>query len=986
MTFSEPLRFKGNRKYGYNSVGISPSLFQSGDLTQRIVDTGIVGDEHNPIVLTEIVLPNSTAQNPLSYKFTYNVFGEIDKVVLPSGGYERFEHDKIQSVSYLEPAYAQTNRGVIKHWISATGNSVDEVPWNYAMTTTGSSVTNPSGSRAERDLRESPGNSHFGFEDSRVGKANEERTYNASNVMIRRTLVDWIQDGALPGGEISATSNPRPTKKVEVILDTTGNALAAVTIPTYDADLNEIKSDHHDYTSVSQSTGQTAAIGSFTPGTLIRSEETTYLVNDTSYSQAIRDGYRARNMLGLPTKKVVKNAAGQIVAATEFKYDEAAYPLLTYASVTGYTDPATTYRGNVTTTRNWNNTGNQTWIGWTSGTWIEVHAQYDQCGSPRNSWDGKGNLGQIEYTDAFSDAVNRNTYAYPTKTTSPIPDPTATYGTNTALTVQTKYDFSSGKVTWVQDANNQVATTEYEPVLGSGYNSLNRVKRIVNPTGGGETTFEYGDTVGNMWVKTRKLRTAPSTWLESVSYLDKIGRAWLSASNECSNVWSVSETKYDSQGRANQGSNPYRVTATSADTVPAAAAAYSGKVWTTSTFDALNRALTITTPDNAVVATNYNGNQVTATDQAGKQRRSESDAMGRLMKVWEAPSGENYLTTYKYDALDSLVQVTQGTQNRYFLYDSMKRLLRARNPEQDIHTNHNLTDPFSNTTNTQWSLAYSYDNNSNLLTKTDSRNATAGQAPVTTTFAYDALNRNTTVGYSVYQNGTSFVERHYDTATLGKGKFHWYAKYNTESNGTYAYNYDFVDSYDAMGRPTSKTQKILYYQGGYATKDFTTSVTYDLASNVLSQTYPSGRIVNYAYDAAGRTSDFTGNLGGTQRNYATAMQYTAAGLMARETFGTTTALYHRMNYNVRQQMFAVRVGTDSNASYDVNPQAAGLTDYNGWGSSWDRGMLISHYGSAGATMITVVGARAARTITAMCCERITTFPAGFILAITNMMA
>ncbi len=71
--------------------------------------------------------------------------------------------------------------------------------------------------------------------------------------------------------------------------------------------------------------------------------------------------------------------------------------------------------------------------------------------------------------------------------------------------------------------------------------------------------------------------------------------------------------------------------------------------------------------------------------------------------------------------------------------------------------------------------------------------------------------------------------------------------------------------------------------------------------------------------------------------------------MSKETFGTTSALYHRMNYNVRQQMFAVRVGSDGNATYDVNPQAAGLTDYSGWGSSWDRGMLISHYGSAGAT-------------------------------------
>ena len=276
------------------------------------------------------------------------------------------------------------------------------------------------------------------------------------------------------------------------------------------------------------------------------------------------------------------------------------------------------------------------------------------------------------------------------------------------------------------------------------------------------------------------------------------------------------------------------------------------------------------------------------------------------------------------------MQVTQGTQNRYFLYDSLKRLVRARNPEQAIHTNHNLTDPFSNTTNTQWSLAYTYDANSNLLTKTDSRNATAGQAPVTTTFSYDNLNRNTTVGYSAYTNGTSFVERHYDNATLGKGKFHYNVKYNTESNGTPVYNYDQINSYDAVGRPTSKSQNFLVNQGGYTWKPYTTSVTYDLASNVTSQTYPSGRTVNYAYDAAGRTTDFTGNLGGTQRNYSTAMKYDAAGHLTKETFGTTTPLYQNFHYNIRQQLYDVRVGTNINDDL-----------------TWNRGALEFLYGSAG---------------------------------------
>jgi hypothetical protein len=43
----------------------------------------------NPTVLKEIVLPNG-----LSYKFSYNNYGELDKVVYPTGGYPRlaFSH------------------------------------------------------------------------------------------------------------------------------------------------------------------------------------------------------------------------------------------------------------------------------------------------------------------------------------------------------------------------------------------------------------------------------------------------------------------------------------------------------------------------------------------------------------------------------------------------------------------------------------------------------------------------------------------------------------------------------------------------------------------------------------------------------------------------------------------------------------------------------------------------------------------------------
>src|SRR6185369_4701260 len=134
-------------------------------------------------------------------------------------------------------------------------------------------------------------------------------------------------------------------------------------------------------------------------------------------------------------------------------------------------------------------------------------------------------------------------------------------------------------------------------------------------------------------------------------------------------------------------------------------------------------------------------------DQAGKLRRSLTDALGRLTRVDEPDSSNslgdvnnpNQPTSYLYDTLDNLVKVTQGSQQRFFMYDSLKRLLRARNPEQATLASLNLSD--SVTGNSAWSIGYQYDANGNLTQKTDARG-------VVSVYAYDALNRNTTIDYS----------------------------------------------------------------------------------------------------------------------------------------------------------------------------------------------------------------------------------------------
>ena len=208
--------------------------------------------------------------------------------------------------------------------------------------------------------------------------------------------------------------------------------------------------------------------------------------------------------------------------------------------------------------------------------------------------------------------------------------------------------------------------------------------------------------------------------MKATAFYDGLGRTWRKASFEGGGNWSVTETQFDALGRAYQGSKPFRVSAATANDVPAAAAAYVGKQWTTSTFDALGRVTQVLTSDGAAVTSIYACNQVTVTDQAGKVRRSLTDALGNLTTVIEDPNGLNYSTTYQYDTLNNLAKVTQGTQQRYFMYDSLSRLLRAKNPEQAANSAIALADPL--TGNSAWSMAYAYDNNGNLVTKTDANN------------------------------------------------------------------------------------------------------------------------------------------------------------------------------------------------------------------------------------------------------------------------
>jgi YD repeat-containing protein len=520
----------------------------------------------------------------------------------------------------------------------------------------------------------------------------------------------------------------------------------------------------------------------------------------------------------------------------------------------------------------------------------------------RKTWDGKGNLSQLEYASTYH-------YAYLTHTISAVPDPSGVRGTNTPLESWTAYDLATGKVTSTTDANGKTTVLKYvdDEIANSPPDALDRLRKVEEPDGGW-TRYSYGHNAYGDYVSTRTSINATQN-TESRQFFDGLGRSVRSFGWEGSQ-WITSDTEYDALGRVKRVSNPYLSGGEGTAINPPGN-------WTTTAYDALGRVSTVTTPDTAQVSTAYSGNTVTVTDQAGKQRRSVTDALGRLSQVVEAPVGVAYQTNYTYDVLGNLRKVDQGGQLRFFMYDSLGRLVRAKNPEQSINSNLNTSaDPVSG--NMQWSLSYAYDNNGNLSSKTDARG-------ITSIYQYDNINRNTNIDYSDTTTVNPDVMRYYDGAVNGRGRF-WY-NYKVESQ---TWECTAVDSYDTMGRVTQQRQQ--FHTNSVWSPFYSVTRSYNRMGHVTAQTYPSGRTVSYSqFDVAGRLKQFTGNLGdGVTRTYATNITYDEASRMQEEQFGTNTALYHKLHYNVRGQLYDVRLST-----------VAWATDQ--W--NWNRGALVNYFSS-----------------------------------------
>ncbi len=335
--------------------------------------------------------------------------------------------------------------------------------------------------------------------------------------------------------------------------------------------------------------------------------------------------------------------------------------------------------------------------------------------------------------------------------------------------------------------------------------------------------------------------------------LDGLGRTSQTQLNSDPQGVDYTDTVYDALGRVASVSNPYRSTSDPTYGL------------TSYQYDALGRVTKVIPPDgssstnniSATYAADTNAMMTTVADQAGNQRRSWTDALGRTIQVNEPagspPSlGTPNRTFYSFDTLSNLTQVSQHGTNesdstqwrvRTFTYDALSRLASETNPESGITSYYYTTS----------GGALCSGATTQLCRRTAPAPNQTGSATVTTTYSWDALNRLTQKSYS---DGTTPTAAYLYDVSSTNGV--------TISNplgrlvrATTNNCMQTINSYDSMGRTTTQWLNTPSYCGPAS---FIPSYTYDLAGNITSSANAVGVTISYAYDTAARPTTVTSSL------------------------------------------------------------------------------------------------------------------------------
>jgi RHS repeat-associated protein len=553
-----------------------------------------------------IVLPTTPAT---SYLFNYNAYLDLTSITLPTGGSITYDW---QTITLCATSSAEGRSRAVH---TRTVNPNDGTPasvWTYSFGPIDSNlnmtniVTDPLGNDTVHVVTGLAQACSF-YET----KTQAYQGSSSSGTLLKTVVTEYATAMISPyitEGAPDTSINVLPTRITTIWPD--GNVSRTVKqydqgATAYDENSGPSSTFPLIYGSVIQE--DTYDFGLNTPGVVDPNQVTPGpLVRRTvsAYKWQQDANYKALNLLSLPASVVIQDGTQNRRAETDYQYDEFALVPSGVTTQHNSTPINGNFRGNVTSVSRWLDTTN---------TLLTTTNTYFDTGMLATTTDPGLHPTHFFYNCGFSSS-QCFVGAYLTQTKNAKNQ-----------TTDFDYDFSTGLPTATRDANSQVTTSDYE--------SMWRIFHHHTPDGGA-VTWNYTDAQPPKFTVSKAITSALNYTVEAD--LDGIARLTKSQILNDPEGVDTKDIAYDPLGRAATASNLHRSAGSSTDGA------------STTKFDAMGRPTMLVPPDGTLinsgqdcancVKSSFGSNVSVVVDQAGKQRRSYSDALGRIIEVDEPNS------------------------------------------------------------------------------------------------------------------------------------------------------------------------------------------------------------------------------------------------------------------------------------------------------------------------------------------------------------
>lgn len=246
---------------------------------------------------------------------------------------------------------------------------------------------------------------------------------------------------------------------------------------------------------------------------------------------------------------------------------------------------------------------------------------------------------------------------------------------------------------------------------------------------------------------------------------------------------------------------------------------------TVTVYDVLDRATSVTLPDNSTTTTAYTVDNsshtlvTTVTDALHNVQATHTNGSGKTVKSIQhsGPDGE-ITTTFEYDGIQRLVRVTDTEGNvTTSVYDMGDRRTEVSHPASGI-------------------TSFTYDPLGNVLTKQTANMAEEGKM-ITYTYDYHRL-----TGISYPDHPENNVKYYYGGRNASHNRI---GRLMMREDGTGAIEY----FYGKMGEVTKTRRTLIVPNQAIAT--YVTQWTYDSHNRLLEMIYPDEEKVTYSYNLGG---------------------------------------------------------------------------------------------------------------------------------------